>query len=263
MDWGSYKRDKTTVTSEIPRLVTYLCSFWPLTLRCSHTFQSSVHHWFQVRPQDSLPRTSQPQLQRTSCWRSAAANAQAAPRSDQGWRDTTTTRLSCGFDFNFSMCFLMFLCAVVITSLHYSCLQNHGRVSMTYRVTCCTKVQSIWIVQANCALKKNVEEHEACLFSSNSMHLIPSQGQLEMHCAVGSGSGLFFPETHRWCSFEPVCHGVNHQLVQRLTLSLCRFNKGKTKASSETKQLFHQQKQQPDLWETHACTSFEEYHVWI
>ena len=109
MDWGSYKRDKTTVTSEIPRLVTYLCSFWPLTLRCSHTFQSSVHHWFQVRPQDSLPRTSQPQLQRTSCWRSAAANAQAAPRSDQGWRDTTTTRLSCGFDFNFSMCFLMFL----------------------------------------------------------------------------------------------------------------------------------------------------------
>ena len=156
MDWGSYKRDKTTVTSEIPRLVTYLCSFWPLTLRCSHTFQSSVHHWFQVRPQDSLPRTSQPQLQRTSCWRSAAANAQAAPRSDQGWRDTTTTRLSCGFDFNFSMCFLMFLdvsCAVVITSLHYSCLQNHGRVSMTYRVTCCTKVQSIWTVQANCALK--------------------------------------------------------------------------------------------------------------
>ena len=128
----------------------------PLTLRCSHTFQSSVHHCFQVRPQDSLPRTSQPQLQRTSCWRSAAANAQAAPRSDQGWRDTTTTRLSCGFDFNFSMCFLMFLdvsCAVVITSLHYSCLQNHGRVSMTYRVTCCTKLQSIWTVQANCALK--------------------------------------------------------------------------------------------------------------
>ena len=69
----------------------------------------------------------------------------------QGFRVASTSTSAC-----VSWCFLMFLdvsCAVVITSLHYSCLQNHGRVSMTYRVTCCTKVQSIWIVQANCALK--------------------------------------------------------------------------------------------------------------
>ena len=157
MDRYSYKRDKTTVMSKITPLVS--------------SVRSDLWHSGVPIPSNHPPISSrfvhrilcQELLDRSRSGRHVGDRLQQMPSSKIGSRMSKGQNHHKAFvclRLQLQHVFLDVSCAVVITSLHYSCLQNHLVRSwplqsvndLSFKFVWLV-AQSIWTVQANCALE--------------------------------------------------------------------------------------------------------------